>query len=187
LGLEEHAVEVQTQGHQVVPVGDARRSFLGVLLGVASACIGALLGVPVVRYICSPLTAKSDDSGWADAGSVTLFSKIATPMRRVLDLEQRDGWQETASQPVVYIVQAGGQLKALSAICPHLGCTVPWDAGRQEFVCPCHGGVFSPDGTRLSGPPPRSLDALGTKVVGDRLLVNYQYFRPDVPNKQAIS
>lgn len=183
-------MESQTRDHQpaqAASVGRPRRSFLGALLGLASSCMGALLGIPVLRYIFYPLTAKSDDSAWADAGSVAAFSTIAAPMRRVLDLEQRDGWQETASQPVVYIVRAGGQFKALSAICPHLGCTVPWDAGRQEFVCPCHGGVFSPDGTHLSGPPPRSLDALETKVVGGRLLVNYQYFRPDVPNKQAIS
>jgi menaquinol-cytochrome c reductase iron-sulfur subunit len=183
-------VESLARDHQpaaAAPVGRPRRSFLGALLGLASSCIGAVLGIPVLRYIFYPLTAKSDDSAWADAGSIAVFSEIGTPMRRVLDLEQRDGWQETASQPVVYIVKAGGQFKALSAICPHLGCTVPWDAGRQEFVCPCHGGVFSPDGTHLSGPPPRSLDALETKVVGDRLLVNYQYFRPDVPNRQAIS
>jgi menaquinol-cytochrome c reductase iron-sulfur subunit len=179
-------VELESHDRQLSPVGGARRSFLGALLGLASACVAALLGVPVLRYIFYPLTAKSDDSAWADAGPVAMFS-TDTPMRRVLDLRQRDGWQETASQPVVYVIKTGGQIKALSAICPHLGCTVPWDAARKEFVCPCHGGVFSPDGTHISGPPPRGLDSLDTKVAGDKLMVNYQYFRPDVPNKQVTS
>jgi menaquinol-cytochrome c reductase iron-sulfur subunit len=171
--------------HRLSPAGGPRRSFLGVLLGVASAFVGALLGVPVLRYIFYPLSAQSDDSAWTEAGSVAAVPEGQAPLRRTLDLKQRDGWRETASQPAVYIIKTGGTLKALSAICPHLGCTVPWDSGRNEFVCPCHGGVFSPDGARVSGPPPRALDALDTKVSGGKLMVKYQYFRPDVPNKQV--
>ena len=173
----------EDQAHPRSPVDGARRSFLGVLLGLASALVGALLAVPVLRYVFYPLTALADESDWAEAGPVAMFSNIAAPVRRTLDLKQRSGWQETASQPVVYVINAGGKIKALSAICPHLGCTVPWDAGRNAFVCPCHGGVFSPDGTHVSGPPPRSLDSLDTKVTGGNLMVKYQYFRPDVPNK----
>jgi menaquinol-cytochrome c reductase iron-sulfur subunit len=167
------------------PVGGARRSFLGGLLGVASTFVGALLGVPVLRYIFYPLTAQSENSDWTEAGSVAGVPSGQAPLRRMLDLKQRDGWRETASQPVVYIVKTGGTVKALSAICPHLGCTVPWDSGRNAFVCPCHGGAFSPDGAHLSGPPPRGLDSLDTKVSGGKLMVRYQYFRPDVANKQV--
>ncbi|MGB8959426.1 MAG: ubiquinol-cytochrome c reductase iron-sulfur subunit [Candidatus Aminicenantales bacterium] len=168
------------------PSSGSRRSFLGALLGLASAFVGALLAVPVLRYIFYPVTAKSGDSDWADGGSVTVFSQLEAPLLRTLELKQRDGWREIASQPVVYIIRAGGQLKALSAICPHLGCTVPWDPGRNEFVCPCHGGTFSADGTHLSGPPRRSLDSLETKVAGGKLMVKYQYFRPDVADKEVI-
>lgn len=173
--------------HQPVPLDGSRRSFLGVLLGLASALVGALLAVPVLRYIVYPLTADSEDSDWAEAGSVAIFSNVQTPLRRTLDLKQRDGWRDTASQPVVYIIKSGGKTKALSAICPHLGCTVPWDPGRNEFVCPCHGGTFSADGTHLSGPPRRSLDSLETKVSSGKLMVKYQYFRPDVANKEVTS
>ncbi len=173
--------------HKSVPLDGSRRSFLGVLLGLASAFVGALLAVPILRYVFYPLTAQSNDSGWAEVGPALSLSSVQTPLRRTLQLNQRDGWRETASEPVVYIVNAGIQLKVLSAICPHLGCTVPWDPGRNEFVCPCHGGTFSADGTHLSGPPRRSLDSLETKVSGGKLMVKYQYFRPDVPNKEVIS
>jgi menaquinol-cytochrome c reductase iron-sulfur subunit len=54
-------------------------------------------------------------------------------------------------------------------------------------VCPCHGGTFSADGTHLSGPPRRSLDSLDTKVAGGKLMVKYQYFRPDVSVKEVTS
>jgi menaquinol-cytochrome c reductase iron-sulfur subunit len=173
--------------HQPVPSEGSRRSFLGVLLGLASAFVGALLAIPVLRYVFYPVTAKSNDSDWAEAGAVAIFSNIQAPLLRTLELKQRDGWQEIASQPAVYIIKTGSGVKALSAICPHLGCTVPWDAGRNKFVCPCHGGVFTPEGACLSGPPPRSLDMLETKMSGGKLMVKYQYFRPNVSNKEVTS
>ncbi len=180
-------MESHNQEHQHFPLDGSRRSFLGALLGLASAFVGALLAVPVLRYIFYPLAANSDESDWTEVGQLASFSNVQTPLRRTLELKQRDGWREIASQPVVYIIKTGGKLKALSAICPHLGCTVPWDPGRNEFVCPCHGGTFSADGTHLSGPPRRSLDSLETKVSGGKLIVKYQYFRPDVTSKVVTS
>ncbi len=42
---------------------------------------------------------------------------------------------------------------ALSDICPHLGCKVKWEAHRDRFFCPCHNGVFTPQGVGIEGPP----------------------------------
>lgn len=42
---------------------------------------------------------------------------------------------------------------ALSSICPHLGCRVHWEPGNERFFCPCHNGVFDPQGKATSGPP----------------------------------
>jgi nitrite reductase/ring-hydroxylating ferredoxin subunit len=42
---------------------------------------------------------------------------------------------------------------ALSSTCPHLGCQVHWEAQNNRFFCPCHNGVFSPDGKATAGPP----------------------------------
>lgn len=42
---------------------------------------------------------------------------------------------------------------ALSSTCPHLGCQVHWESQNDRFFCPCHNGVFSPDGTGIGGPP----------------------------------
>ena len=180
---------MESYDHERQPVLNegSRRSFLGALLGLASAFVAALLAIPVLRYIFYPLTANSDDAGLTEVGPVASFSNLATPLRHTLELKERDGWRETASQPVVYVIKTEGKIKVLSAICTHLGCTVPWDPGRNEFVCPCHGGSFSADGTHLSGPPRRALDSLETKVSGGKLMVKYQYFRPDVPNKEVIT
>jgi len=163
----------------------SRRSFLGALLGVASASIGALLAVPVFRYIHYPVIAEAGAAGWTEVGSVASMAESPTPVRQTLTVVERDGWREIGSQPVIYLINTGGKITVLSAICPHLGCTLPWDPARQEFVCPCHGGTFSATGTYVAGPPRRSMDALETKQADGKLLVKYQYFRPDVAAKEV--
>ena len=42
---------------------------------------------------------------------------------------------------------------ALSSICPHLGCQVHWEPQNDRFFCPCHNGVFDPQGKPVEGPP----------------------------------
>lgn len=167
--------------------GSSRRSFLGVLFGLASAVIAALLAIPVVRYLLYPLTTQSKESGWTAAGPLSEAKASLAPLSRTLDLKQQDGWRETESSPKVYLIKTGTTVEALSAICPHLGCILPWDASRKEFVCPCHNGVFGPDGSYRSGPPRRGMDSLETKVTDGTVMVKYQTFRPDVPNKQVTS
>lgn len=47
----------------------------------------------------------------------------------------------------------GSEFLAFSNRCPHLGCKVHWQAQQNRFYCPCHQGVFDPDGHAISGPP----------------------------------
>jgi len=42
---------------------------------------------------------------------------------------------------------------ALSSTCPHLGCQVRWEPQNDRFFCPCHNGVFNPNGVATAGPP----------------------------------
>lgn len=42
---------------------------------------------------------------------------------------------------------------ALSSVCPHLGCQVHWESQNNRFFCPCHNGVFDPEGVAIEGPP----------------------------------
>jgi len=42
---------------------------------------------------------------------------------------------------------------ALGSTCPHLGCQVHWEAQNNRFFCPCHNGIFQPDGKAIGGPP----------------------------------
>ena len=45
-----------------------------------------------------------------------------------------------------------GSLHAFSAICPHLGCVVQWNAEEKSFDCPCHGSRFTCEGKVVNGP-----------------------------------
>ncbi len=45
-----------------------------------------------------------------------------------------------------------GKVTKLSAVCPHLGCIVAWNAVEQTWDCPCHGSRFTAEGNVINGP-----------------------------------
>jgi len=57
-----------------------------------------------------------------------------------------------------------GGFLALHRECTHLGCTVPWDASRGRFACPCHASAFDITGAVLSPPAPRPLDVYPVRL-----------------------
>jgi menaquinol-cytochrome c reductase iron-sulfur subunit len=165
----------------------SRRSYVGWLMGLCTAGVSAVLAVPLVRVALYPLTAKTTETKWSDVGPAADFGSITAPVQRPVTVEQLDGWRKTISDKIVYVTKGGdGQLSVLSAICPHLGCSVQWTGGKNQFACPCHGATFSTDGKCTGGPSPRAMDALESEVQGGRLVVRYRYFRQLVPDKQII-
>jgi menaquinol-cytochrome c reductase iron-sulfur subunit len=164
-----------------------RRSFLGALLAVGSVFVGALLSIPVIRFAIFPLIRRTTDLKSSPVGSLSEFSSLIEPAMRTIQIEQIDGWRKTISEKVVYITKGQqNQLRVLTSICPHLGCTVPWNKEKKQFICPCHGGTFSADGSRISGPSQRGMDTLETSVQDGQLLVRFQYFRQLVSDKEVV-
>ena len=179
----------QTLGNDSVLSGARstnRRSFLGALIGVGSVAVGALLSVPLIRFAIHPLLSKTTETAWSEIGSLEELFSINAPVKRLVTVEHRDGWRKVVSEKPVYVVKDTGILRVLSPICPHLGCSISWRESQSQFVCPCHVGIFSTDGTRISGPAPRAMDELESKVENGRLKVRYQYFRQLIPTKEVL-
>ena len=166
----------------------SRRAFFASLLGVCSGAIATVVGMPMLRYVLYPVQAATKASKWTEVGDASEFEKIDKPIMKTISLTQRDGWREVVSQQPVFVSRsAEGHFQVLSPICPHLGCSVSWHSDKDKFICPCHGGQFSADGSRISGPPPRGLDKLEAQVKDGKLEVEFQYFRSNVPDRQLLS
>ena len=166
----------------------SRRSFLGVLLGFGAVVVGAALSVPLLRFALHPLLTKTTEIGWSDIGKIEEFASLTAPTKKLITVDQRDGWRKIVSEKAIYVLPAkDGVLRVLSPICPHLGCSIPWIEAKQQFICPCHTAIFTLDGTRVSGPAPRPMDDLESKVEGGVLKVRYQYFRQLIPTKEVLA
>ncbi|MGD0544380.1 MAG: ubiquinol-cytochrome c reductase iron-sulfur subunit [Candidatus Acidiferrales bacterium] len=169
------------------PSSKERRSFLGALLALGSFCVGALLSVPLIRFALFPLLRRTTELKPSPLGPLTDFSSLTEPLSKTIQIDQVDGWRKAISEKTVYVTKGShGELCVLSSVCPHLGCTVPWISAKKEFVCPCHGAVFAPDGSRVSGPALRGMDSLETTTKDGQLLVIFQYFRQLVPDKEVM-
>jgi Rieske Fe-S protein len=164
-----------------------RRSFLGTLLALGSFFVGTLLAVPLIRFALFPLLRRTTELEASPVGPLSEFSSLTEPVAKIIQIEQVDGWRKAVSDKTVYVTKdKSGRLSVLSSICPHLGCTVPWVATKSEFICPCHGAVYTSDGSRISGPSLRGMDTLDTTVQDGQLLVRFQYFRQLSSDKEII-
>lgn len=165
-----------------------RRSFLAALAGSAAAVVTVVIAIPYVRFLLYPVFGKGSRNAWSSLGPVDQLVSLTSPVSRLVTIKQEDGWLEAAAKKPVYVTKdAQGRVEVLTAVCPHLGCTVHWNEAEDKFKCPCHGSVFAPDGARLSGPAPRGMDTLPVKVVNGQLMVRYENFRQLIPVKEVLS
>jgi len=91
---------------------------------------------------------------WLTPGEVLTADEI--------ELESGAIIREGASKLAVYR-DSSGSLTKLSAVCPHLGALVRWNAVEKSWDCPAHGSRFSPTGQVLNGPAACSLACLNPK------------------------
>ena len=147
----------------------ARRGFLLAAVGTLWAGLAAAAAAVVGRAAVAPgLVVR--ESRWVRAGRLDLLeTNVPTPV--TLRIARQDGYLETTDQQVVFLTRSETGVRALSSTCSHLGCNVSFDRDKRQFLCPCHIGAFNLDGSVASGPPPKPLQELPTRVDNRRVLV----------------
>ena len=71
----------------------------------------------------------------------------------------------TDADPAILVHLPGGELRAFSQKCTHLGCVVYYQPETGELECPCHEGFFDVhNGEVLAGPPQRPLGRIDVEV-----------------------
>jgi Rieske Fe-S protein len=156
-----------------LPDNLSRRAML-VKLGIFfNGIIAALLAIPIVRYVVSPLTRsrKVGYETWLTLGSLDQFPAGQTRLGtfRNPDVQPWDGKTADSACWVRRIDDHTFQVFAIN--CMHLGCPVRWFPQSGLFMCPCHGGVYYEDGARASGPPERGLFEYPYKIEEGKLFI----------------
>lgn len=156
-----------------------RRTALKVISGAVGGAAALGVGAPIIRAVMDPSgkTTVSGSGEEVEVGAYDVLPEDGTPMSVPIVLERpSDGWNRMPPTQVgsVWLSRHEDGVRALSTICPHLGCGVDWDVASKRYLCPCHTTWFAPDGTLLEGPSPRGMDPLETKVVEGRVWVKYE-------------
>lgn len=143
------------------------------------------MAAPVVRLVLDPASKQTVTSPKdpLDAGEASRFVIGAPPTRvEIVAPVVQDAW--TSARNVVlgaaWVRRTGKGPKDLdvrSAVCPHLGCAIGFDAAAGNYLCPCHDSRFGLDGAKLTGPSERGLDPLPVDVVDGRLKVTWVMYK----------
>lgn len=136
-----------------------RRKFVNLLLGFSiTGWLGSVI-YPIVAYLKPPK--KSEELvGAVKAGKISEFPINSGKIVRY------------GRKPVIVLHKPNGEFGALDATCTHLGCIVQYREDKEQIWCACHNGLYDLNGRNISGPPPRPLAQMSTRIVNDELIIS---------------
>ncbi len=152
-----------------------------------AATVAGLSAIPAGLFFAFGAKGKATGSSsdeWIDLGIV---QDIAEGPWKALRLRRdiQDRWKKTVVEESVYLRRQGDRFEAVSGICTHTGCLV--QRAPSGFACPCHKSDFDEEGKPTSGPAPRPLDRMETKVEGGRLMLRFVKFRPGLSSSEPMA
>jgi len=134
-----------------------RRLLKSLVGGGIGASIFSLI-YPIINFVLPP---PSQGSG--------MESKEVAPEN---ELQPNSGMVfQFGNEPALLVRTAEGELRAFTAICTHLGCTVNYEPGSKVIWCPCHNGMFDLHGRNIGGPPPRPLTEYKVNLRNGQIVV----------------
>jgi cytochrome b6-f complex iron-sulfur subunit len=96
------------------------------------------------------------------------FPRLAGERRRRIVGKVRDFPVDTYTyleEHQLFIYRDHEGVRAMSAVCTHLGCIL--DSTAEGFECPCHGSCYNTRGEVLAGPAPRNLSWCRMRATAD--------------------
>jgi menaquinol-cytochrome c reductase iron-sulfur subunit len=165
--------------------GSSRRGFLKVFVVALSSIVGLVLGIPIVGSLVGPIY-RTKKLGWTrvtDFDSLPLEQPVKLSW---IDMKTDIFIRERVERDVWAVKHSPTEVTVYSPICPHLGCRYNWHPDEKEFICPCHGSIYSITGKVLGGPAPRPLDTLQTKLENGELYVEWERFIVGIPEKVPV-
>jgi cytochrome b6-f complex iron-sulfur subunit len=136
-----------------------RKGFVDWLIGTSVGGFLVAVLYPVTRYLIPPPAAES------------AASSVVVPFRPD-DMPPNSGRIfKFGNRPGILVRTPTGELRAFSARCTHLDCTVQYRDDLAEIWCACHNGHFDLRGTNVAGPPPRPLEAYDVAERGSEIIV----------------
>ena len=168
-----------------------RRGFLKVVTGWLGAMMGAVVALPGLGFLASPLRRETVEGGKTPLRVAGLRElRPGKPLRCEVRGQLIDAWSRVPDVKLgscwVVKSEANGTLRAFSTVCPHLGCGIDWNDEQRRFVCPCHDSFFSLDGKVITGPSPRDMDELEVVAEAAEVKVVYRRFRVGTPKKVEV-
>jgi len=135
-----------------------RRDFLDWLLGSWLAGVVGSVIYPVSRYLVPPEIPEAAPQSVV-AGKA---AEIPANTGKIVPF---------GTTPVIVLRTAAGELRAFSATCTHLSCTVQYRPDIERIWCACHNGHYDLSGRNVEGPPPRPLDRYDVVLKGDEVVI----------------
>lgn len=151
------------------PLDPGRRRLLGWMVGIINAVIAAVVLAPTLGLITAPLRDRKRKGRWVPVMEDDLA--MGETREATVELEVKDGYRMTTRRYVVYIHRNRNGLLCFDPACTHLGCRIRFQADKDRYFCPCHGGVFDAEGNVVSGPPPKPLKQHQVKSEGGKIYV----------------
>lgn len=131
-----------------------RRRFLDALLAVGFVSTAVAIVYPVSQFLIPP---ASGEPATASAGAGKA-STLKPNSGRIFKFGNRPG---------IVVRTAEGEVRAFSAVCTHLDCTVQYTPDTAQLWCACHNGTYDLGGNVVSGPPPRALEKFVVNLRGE--------------------
>jgi nitrite reductase/ring-hydroxylating ferredoxin subunit len=113
--------------------------------------VGAAIGLAAGGAAVAVLRAPTTRTAFVDPGRSLAPTGEWTAVARLADLPVGAVTRFRTAAFEGFLVNDEGQIRALSSVCTHMGCTLAYRPERNDLRCPCHGASFDLYGNLANG------------------------------------